>query len=193
MKNILLIVLLLISIQSSKAQTYLEGWRAIPFSEVANSTYLPQNQRLSTISSFAKLKEIDQKAVQTGPEEMAGECWLVDGMLVKIVTRSISSEWPKEDLRDIMAAYTPDAGGDIRDSNKTAIQRLKDDFFVEIKSVNDFKVLINYQKTMSKQKGFTLYDNQNRYGILGTVFAKEEDFEKAHTFVNTLLNSITFK
>jgi len=193
MKNIFLIVLLLMSIQSTKAQTYLEGWRAISFSEIANSTLLPHYQRLSTTASFAKIKEIDPNTLKTNPEDMVGEFWLIDGMLVNLVTRRITSEWPKEDLEEIKSAYTPDTGGDISNPNKPAMQRLKDDFFAEIKAVNDFKVLIHYQKTKSKRKGVTLYDNQNRYGIIGAVYAKEEDFAKAHAFVNTLLNSITFK
>jgi len=62
----------LLSISISIAQTYIEGWQVIPFSQVANSTLLPQNKRLSTTASFTKLKEIKPSTIRKAPDEMTG-------------------------------------------------------------------------------------------------------------------------
>lgn len=193
MKQILSVIIILLSTSLIKAQTYIEGWRVIPFSQVANSSLLPQNQRLSTTASFAKLKEIEPTTTKKAPDEMTGEYWLIDGMLIQLVTRQISSEWPKNDLEDFRLSLIPDVGGEISNPHRPALLRQKDDFFTEIKSVNNFEVLVFYYKTMWEKKSFILYDNMNRYGIIGSVYAKKEDYNKAHTFINTLLNSITFK
>lgn len=193
MKQILSVIIILLSASLSKAQTYIEGWRVIPFSQVANSSILPQNQRLSTTASFNKLKEIEPTTTKKAPDEMTGEYWLIDGMLIQLVTRQISSEWPKNDLEDFRLSLIPDVGGEISNPHRPALLRQKDDFFTEIKSVNNFEVLVFYYKTMWEKKSFILYDNMNRYGIIGSVYAKKGDYNNAHTFINTLLNSITFK
>jgi len=96
-------------------------------------------------------------------------------MLIQLVTRKISSEWPKNDLEDFRLSLITDVSGDISNPHRPALLRQKNDFFTEIKSVNNYAVLVFYYKTIWEKKSFILYDNLNRYGIIGSVYAKKGD------------------
>lgn len=88
----------------------------------------------------------------------------------------------------------PVFGGSIINGVKQPVDsRQRDDHFDELKSVNNFDALVYYLKTLSHDKRFEIRDSDRKYIIRGTIYAKKEDFDKAHRFIDTLLESITFK
>jgi len=188
-KNIILILMCFLGFQNSNAQTYLQGYNVILLSEAATCDLLSQSKRLTIDQAFTKLKQIDPDPLEKSSKDMNGEFWLIDDMLVNIITRKITSENKKVDLYDRQKAYAPE----ILYRKGTQPDRARtNDYFSEIKSVNNFDVLVDYYKTRSFDKNFLIQDKKGKFKVIGTIYVKKQDATKAHTLINTILNKLSF-
>ncbi|QRY56400.1 hypothetical protein [Sphingobacterium siyangense] len=176
--------------QSADAQTYLHGYDVISLSEAASCGLLPQSNRLTTDQAFEKLKQVDPDPVKKSSKDMNGESWWLDDMLVTIVTRRISAQNPKEDLLSTQKSNAPEI---LYREGTPPDHTAANDYFSEIKSVNNFDVLIDYFKTRSNYKSFLIQDKEGKFKIMGTIYVKKQDATKAHTLINTILNKLSFK
>jgi len=140
-------------------------------------------------TSFNKLKSLDNSTKNKSADEMVGEFWWVDGMLVQIVSRRITATYPKDNLEHVRYATTPSVNSII--GGPAPDRTVQNDHFSEIKSVNNYEVLVHYLRTRSNIKYFEMQDNQDRYKVFGRVYTN--DHQKAHNLINTILNSISFK
>lgn len=191
MKKLITFILICFCIsQSAYSQTYLQGEGVTPLSDAASCEVLAPAKRLSTEEAFTKLTQIDPDPFEKSVKDMVGESWWIDGMLVNIVTRKITTQIPKEDLKDTQKASAPE----IRYIKGTTPDRsMADDYFSEIKSVNNFEVLVDYYKTRSHYKYFLIQDNNGKFKVMGTIYVDKSNAPKAHTLINTILNSLKFK
>lgn len=188
--NIVLILVCFLGLQNANSQTYLQGDNVITLNGAATCDQLPQTKRLTIDQAFTKLKEINPDPIEKSSKEMVGEFWLIDNMLVNIVTRKITSENKKVDLYDRQKAYAPEIlyrKGTQPDRTRT------NDYFSEIKSVNNFDVLVDYYKTRSFDKNFLIQDKNGKFKVMGTIYVKKQDATKAHALINTILNKLSFK
>lgn len=189
MRKYIIIMMILVSVAiSSQAQTYTQGVRVIPFNSIANSTLLTSNNRLDMNTAFNKLKILDNETKKKSAREIVGEFWWIDGMLVQIVSRNITSTYPTDDLDKIKYGMRPNIS--VMESQPRDMT-LYNDYFEEFKKVNNFEVLIHYYKTMDFVKNFTIQDNQKKYKVFGSVYTSNH--LEAHNLINTILNSISFK
>ncbi|MDR3010168.1 MAG: hypothetical protein LBV59_19700 [Sphingobacterium sp.] len=172
------------------AQTYLQGTNVIPLSDAAHCDLLPINTRITADNAFLKLKQIDPKSVEENVNEMIGEYWWIDGMLVTMITRSITPDWPKVNLYKRQKAEAPEI---IYVTGTTPDRTWVNDYFSEIKSVNNFEVLVDYFKTRSNYKSFLVQDNKGKFIVMGTIYVKKQDAQKAHELIDLILNSLYFK
>ncbi|WP_341831226.1 hypothetical protein AACH28_18795 [Sphingobacterium thalpophilum] len=190
MKKFILLVIIYIGILSNNyAQTYLQGTDVIPLSDAAHCDLLPINTRITADNAFLKLKQIDPKSVEENVNEMIGEYWWIDGMLVTMVTRSTST-FPKENLRDLQQSLAPEI---VYVAGTTPDRTLANDYFSEIKSMNNFEVLVEYFKTRSNYKDFLIQDAKGKFKVMGTIYAQKQDAQKAHELIDLILNSLYFK
>ncbi len=191
MKNIgLITALLMLIVNVSNGQKYIDGHNVISMLSIANSSILQGYPRLTMEQANTKLLEIDPNTIRQTADDMIGEYWWIDSMLVNIIPREITVNYPKANLTQEQLAGTPSS---MYNRDGSLDRTVANDYFTEIKSVNDFKVLVNYLKTRSNYKSFTIQDNHNRYQIRGSICIKKTDSPKAHIFIDSLLNSITFK
>ncbi|NGF57121.1 hypothetical protein G5B00_11410 [Parapedobacter sp. SGR-10] len=191
MKNIgFITALMMLIVNVSNGQKYIDGHNVISMLSIANSSILQGYPRLTMEQANTKLLEIDPNTIRQTADDMIGEYWWIDSMLVNIIPREITVNYPKEDMKDIQLASTP-TSIPRRDGSKD--MTLVNDYFTELKSVNDFKVLVDYYKTRSTRKNFIIQDNLDRYEVQGCIYVKKTDSLKAHVFIDSLLNSITFK
>ncbi|QQT56161.1 hypothetical protein I6I98_13220 [Sphingobacterium multivorum] len=189
-KIIILMLVCLWAFQDADAQTYLQGYNVISLSEAATCDLLPQSNRLTTDQAFEKLKQVDPDPVKKSSKDMNGESWWLDDMLVTIVTRRISAQNPKEDLLSTQKSNAPEI---LYREGTTPDRTAANDYFSEIKSVNNFDVLIDYFKTRSNYKSFLIQDKEGKFKIMGTIYVKKQDATKAHALINTILNKLSFK
>ncbi|MDR0266257.1 MAG: hypothetical protein LBJ04_23795 [Sphingobacterium sp.] len=171
------------------AQTYLQGTNVLPLSDAAHCDLLPPSSRITADDAFLKLNQVDPEPVQKNVNEMVGEFWWIDGMLVTMVTRSTSTS-PKENLRGVQQTLAPEI---IYVTGTTPDRTLANDYFSEIKSMNNFEVLVEYFKTRSNYKDFLIQDNKGKFKVMGTIYAKKQDAQKAHELINLILDSLYFK
>ncbi|WP_164112956.1 MULTISPECIES: hypothetical protein [Sphingobacterium] len=189
MKKIILTLTIILALGlSANAQIFLQGQAVIPFNSIANSQLFPESNRLDMDMAFAKLDSLGIKTYPKNAGEMAGEFWWIDGMLVQLVSRKLTPTYKADDLSKIRYAMRPEMSNMVGyPKNRTNY----DDYFDEVKDINNFEVLIHYYRTKSFEKNFQIQDNQNRYKVFGTVYSL--DHQKAHNLIDTLLESITFK
>lgn len=163
-------------IHISKGQTYLQGDRVTSFSEAGNSTYLTATNRLDYTEARNKMLTIKPDYFKMPFVSFAGEYWWIDGMLVQIVTRRITPQYKKLDMETEMY-------------QTRGVMAHNKDYYDTLKKVNNFDVLIYYRKNQP-YKWFTIQDAKDRYIILGVVHSKATDFEKSHSFIEKLVESI---
>ncbi|WP_286710443.1 MULTISPECIES: hypothetical protein [Sphingobacterium] len=190
MKKFILLLIIYTSILSNNyAQTYLQGTNVLPLSDAAHCDLLPPSSRITADAAFLKLNQVDPEPVQKNVNEMVGEFWWIDGMLVTMVTRSTSTS-PKENLRGVQQTLAPEI---IYVTGTTPDRTLANDYFSEIKSMNNFEVLVNYFKTRSNYKSFLVQDNKGKFIVRGIIYVKKQDAQKAHELIDLILNSLYFK
>ncbi|WP_223583021.1 hypothetical protein [Sphingobacterium sp. GVS05A] len=114
--------------------------------------------------------------------QLVGEFWLIDNILINIVSRNLSST-RKENFQKLRYTLGP---------RGASTGKLKHEYFDTIKTVNNYEVFIHYYYN-SKNKSFIIQDKQGRYKLMGSIISTETDIKKAEAFMNTLLDSITFK
>jgi len=191
MKKYIIIIILLVQISiETNAQTYIQGKDVIPFNTIANSALLSAGGRLDMLNAFNKLKAIDNTTFQKSHKEMTGEFWWVDGMLVQIVTRKITTDNPADYLWNLRYSMRPNVSvmkGNSRDMT------LYNDYFEELKTLTakNFEVLIHYYKTGSSEKKFIIQSNLKGYKILGKVYSYNH--EKSYELINKIINDIYIK
>ncbi|UIR54781.1 hypothetical protein LZQ00_10885 [Sphingobacterium sp. SRCM116780] len=183
MKYSTLFILLLFTVLNIKAQTYIQGESVTPLSGIATSQLLPASKRLSMEDAFGIYKTRNSVTSYKQSLDLVGEFWLIDNMLIKIVSRTILLG-KKEDFQKLRYAYRPEGAG--------VGKAFKGIYFDEVKNVNNYETLVYYFRT-DNNKYFEIQDKQNRYKLMGTIISTKEDSAKAEAFINTLLNSITFK
>jgi len=144
MKNIgFITALMMLIVNVSNGQKYIDGHNVISMLSIANSSILQGYPRLTMEQANTKLLEIDPNTIRQTADDMIGEYWWIDSMLVNIIPREITVNYPKEDMKDIQLASTP-TSIPRRDGSKD--MTLVNDYFTELKSVNDFKDLVDYYK-----------------------------------------------
>ena len=173
----------------SQAQVYVQGNNVVPFSTIANSTLLNPTNRLNMDVAYSRQAQVNAANYYKNTNEMVGEFWWIDGMLVQIVSRRITATYPKDNLEHVRYATTPSVNSII--GGPAPDRTVQNDHFSEIKSVNNYEVLVHYLRTRSNIKYFEMQDNQDKYKVFGTVYTN--DHQKAHNLINTILNSISFK
>ncbi|MGB7526954.1 hypothetical protein [Sphingobacterium cellulitidis] len=72
------------------AQTYIKGNFVEPLSNIAITNLLPNSSRIDHSVAYTKLKEIYPTTLYKNASELIGEYWLIDGMLINIISRKIS-------------------------------------------------------------------------------------------------------
>lgn len=195
MKKLIFILFLFVGVKMTSSQVYIDGENVISLSTIANSSILSNNKRISTIEAFNQLKNLKQETaimVYGGPEGIPGEHWFIDGMLVTLVTRQITSNSPKDNLLDKEKSVGPNLHvSDKNGDSHTYIK--KKQWFSEVKSINNFEVLVYYYKKVNTYKSFQIQDNKGKYKILGIIRVREQDAEKAHALIDKILNDLRFK
>lgn len=190
MKKLITLIICLWIFQSANSQTYLQGYNVVQISGAVTCPLLSPAERLTIDQAYAKLKEIDTDPIEKSANEMNGEFWLMDGMLVNLVTRTVTEQNPRVNLYERQKAYAPEI---IYREGTTPDRTAANDYFSEIKSVNNFEVLVDYFKTRSNYKSFLIQDNKGKFKIMGTIYVKKQDAPKAHALINTILNNLQFK
>lgn len=184
------LLLTLLLNNASFAQKYIKGNFVEPLSNIATTNLLPNSSRIDHSVAYTKLKEIYPTTLYKNASELIGEFWLIDGMLINIISNKISPNVKKLDLKAVNYGLSP------------KISRMKDtpvdmtrfnDYFYEIKVVKNSDVLISYFKTFPRGKTFIIQDKLGKYTVWGNIYAIKTDYTKAHNYINTLINSITFK
>lgn len=182
MKFNILVFLLLSAFSYTKAQTYIQGENVVPLTSITNSGLLSATNRLSMTQAFDIYSQRRSSPLFKKPSDLVGEFWLIDNLLIKIVSRQLSAT-RKENFQELR--YTSGLQG-------ASTGKFKHEYFDTIKTVNNYEVFINYYYT-AKDKFFIIQDKQGRYKLSGTIISTETDIKKAEAFMYTLLNSITFK
>ncbi|NGM90027.1 hypothetical protein G5B35_22280, partial [Parapusillimonas sp. SGNA-6] len=108
MKNIgFITALMMLIVNVSNGQKYIDGHNVISMLSIANSSILQGYPRLTMEQANTKLLEIDPNTIRQTADDMIGEYWWIDSMLVNIIPREITVNYPKEDMKDIQLASTP--------------------------------------------------------------------------------------
>ncbi len=80
-----------------------------------------------------------------------------------------------------------------RMNDMPVIMTRANDYFYELEVVKNSDVLISYYKTHPWPKTFIIQDKLDKYYVWGEIYAVQTDYTKAHSYINTLIKSITFK
>ena len=185
-KNIVfLVVFILVSQVFLYAQTYIQGNQVLSFQSIATSTLLNNTNRLTVSTACSTVNGMhSSKIYYANNSEFAGEAYLVNNMVVELVCR-LKSNMTFSSLEETKISYKE------MFTNTLGEEDLSLQYYDELKSVNNYNVLISYHK-FNNVKDFIAIDNQNRYVVMGSVHCYPQDKATAEAFVNTLLNSITF-
>lgn len=111
-------------------------------------------------------------------------------MLITLITRNVTAENPKENLYDTQMSEAPEI---LYREGTSPDRTAANDYFSEIKAVNNFEVLVYYYKTRSPYKRFLIQDNKGKFKVRGVIYAQKQDATKAHALINTILNKLSFK
>ena len=187
------IVALFTSILSpALSQTYVQGINVVPNETVFNSPVLSGAKKLTIEEAFSKLVSINHglnngfSTIYTSKEKISGQFYEKDNLVIQLVTRKLSD--PSVDLNEIKeityGMYTDYLG--------EGENPFEADYFDELKQVNNFQTLVYYRKSSNK-KNFSIISNDKKYSVQGVIHCYPNDKPKAQAFINTLLNSITFK
>jgi len=163
------------------AQIYIQGKEVISLSSIANSTLLTVPNRLTMENAFSKYKILAPDIVNQ-QSRLVGEFWLFDNLFINIVSRNLMST-RKENFKELRYASGPQGA---------STGKHKHEYFDTIKTVNNYEAFISYYYS-SNNKFFIIQDKQGRYKLSGTIISTNADKKKAEAFIDTLLNSITFK
>lgn len=184
------LLLTLLVNNASFAQTYIKGNFVEPLSNIATTNLLPNSSRIDHSVAYTKLKAILPSTDYKNASELIGEFWLIDGMLINVISRKISPNVLKLDLNAVNYGLSPKIN---KMKGSTVDMTRVNDYFYEIKVVKNADVLISYFKTFPTRKTFIIQDKLGKYTVLGSIYAVQTDYTKAHNYINTLINSITFK
>ena len=188
MKNrfkISLVLFILIS-QVSLAQTYLQGNSVLPIQQMATSTLLNNNNRLTIQQAFTEINNRYNNAdYSINSDKLVGEFFLINNMVVQLVNRVRTANNNFSPLEQTKVEFKE------MFTNTLGQEDFSTKYYDELKNVNNYKVLIHYYK-YNNRKNFIALDNKGDYVILGTIYCYSQDKTTAEAFVDTLLNSITF-
>ncbi len=188
MKKLLYTVFFLLILQVGVGQTYISGKNVITFDSIAGSSYLPANGRIDVQQGYNQQKALEPGLNKYGRGPI-GEFWMHDGMLINLITRIYDNPSKKLDLEQERLGIHPE----INYLHGTTPDRsIFQDYFNEIKNVNNFEVLIWYFNSKN-HKSFLIQDNLGRYVIWGQIHCQPTDRVKAQNFIDTLFQSISFK
>ncbi len=173
-------------------QTYIRGKDFVPFHEVAKSRVIDNATRLSIDEALDILNNKYKGTVLSRKKtQLSVEYFSKDGLLINILSRRYAQ--PNEYMRDQYLAIVKknlESGYEAKGEPYHSAP-----YYSVIKNLKDFKVLITYAKTFMNKK-FFIVDNEGNYFIGGTICAKsteKKDIDMAEAFVDTLVESITFK
>lgn len=174
MKIVKLLILLYVLPLFGYTQTYIAGKDVIPFTQIANSSYLTQDKRLTIDNAFHKLKEYET----TSLDKMMGEYYYVNGFLIKIISGDLSV-LKKMKYPGIYNKYLYFSGS-----------YPEDRFYHKYEDLGKHKIYISYSKE-SNNLSFTL--ENNTYNISGSIYCNKNQLKEAQTFIDKFVRSITFK
>ena len=175
---------------ASFSQTYNKGKSVESLSSIATTSLLLNNSRIDHSTAYTKLKSIYPSTYYKNASELVGEFWLIDGMLINIISRKISSTIKRDDLEAVNFMSAPQYSQQVGTPKDVT---MLNDYFYEIKVVKNSDVLIFYYKTLSGKKSFVIQDKLGKYKVLGYIYANQTDYVKAHNYINTVINSLDFK
>ncbi|WP_223583022.1 hypothetical protein [Sphingobacterium sp. GVS05A] len=177
-----ILIFFLCAFNYTKAQTYIQGQNVVPLTSIVNSEFLSATERLSMTQAFEIYSQRHSSPFLKKPSDLVGEFWLIDNLLIKIVSRELSAT-RKENFQELRYVTAPPG---------VSTGKHKHEYFDTIKTINNYEVFISYYY-FSKTKSFLIQDKQGRYKLSGTIISTNSDIKKAEAFMGTLLNSITFK
>ncbi|HMR19666.1 MAG TPA: hypothetical protein PKA53_10240 [Sphingobacterium sp.] len=188
-KPLLLTVFLIMIAGNLMGQRYIGGNKAIPFSDVAQSTYLTDSKRISYTDALALVNTFKQFPTEVVLKSniMTGEYFLHDSIVINlyIAPRSIYFNYPSKSFSETREWHRMIASaGDSRP--------IETYYFDEIKDFPGYTVFIRYYKNSNK-KEFVIQDIMRKYGVTGTIYNAMDQVSTAEAFVDTLLQSIVFK
>lgn len=189
MKKYAIILFFIVSVNAlALAQTKIQGDRLTQFNDAFESTLLPASGRVEIATALSKILAIHPKSKTATIDDMVGEFWIIDGMVVKLVTRSFSSHTQSIKFQDELDAARPS-----KNNYKGTVRDLTyyNDFFGEIKSVNGMEVLVYYYRTKSKLKYFRVKTTNPLYLISGTIYTLDNNL--AHKLVDSIIKNIKLK
>ncbi|GGH06866.1 hypothetical protein FAZ19_03775 [Sphingobacterium alkalisoli] len=188
-KYMLLFFLFLGLGEVSLAQTYIQGTAVRPFSEIAHTnTHISTANRMAYSAAKDLVNSFYTYTTRIkGLDKMAGEYFLVDGMVIELTCRNRTSGNDFRPFTQSQIEFREMFTNMIGETNT-----LEADYYDELKTVNGSEVLINYYKS-NNAKSFIMQDLLGKYVVLGRIYCAMRDIAKAEAFIDTLVGSIVFK
>ncbi|MGJ1317555.1 hypothetical protein ACR776_03220 [Sphingobacterium spiritivorum] len=185
MKNKIIILLTLIFGLKTGifAQVYISKTEK-PITEIVNSTHLTTENRISYDNAYAHLNNLNYRSFNKST--FAGEYFRYDNLIIQLVVITQKNAIYFKPLPEVRNWYRQMVSG----GEERPIQEYFTDY---INSIGDHKAYVNYFKDVGNTVSLVIQDNSDRYVISGTVYHSNADKTKAINFVNTLINSLSFK
>ncbi|GGH06875.1 hypothetical protein FAZ19_03765 [Sphingobacterium alkalisoli] len=174
---------------ATKAQTYIQGVAVRPFSEIANTnTHISTANRMAYSAAKDLVNSFYAHTTRIkGLDKMAGEYFLVDGMVVELTCRNRTADNDFRPFTQSQIEFREMFTNMIGETNT-----LEADYYDELKTVNGNEIL-KYYYTSVNYKTFLIQDLLGKYVVLGTIYCAMQDIAKAEAFIDTLVGSIVFK
>jgi len=181
MNKLIITIIALFTFLNGFGQTYITSKTAYPVANIINSVYLKNDKRVSYDVADQIIRGIGINFLKKA--NFSGEFFTYNNMLISCFVLNKNDHMPIEKFINWERSVA--ASGDERD--------LSEYYYSEIKNFNGFKAYISYFKNNTNVISIIIYDNTNRYVIKMNIYHLKTENKLAETFINTLLNSITFK
>ena len=101
-----ILIFFLCAFNCTKAQTYIQGEKVVPLANIVNSEFLSATKRLSMTQAFDIYSQRRSSPLFKKPSNLVGEFWLIDNLLIKIVSRQLSAT-RKENFQELRYVTGP--------------------------------------------------------------------------------------
>jgi len=101
-----ILIFFLCAFSYTKAQTYIQGQNVVPLTSIVNSEFLSATERLSMTQAFEIYSQRNSSPLLKKPSDLVGEFWLIDNLLIKIVSRQLSAT-RKENFQELRYVTGP--------------------------------------------------------------------------------------
>lgn len=160
------------------------GSAFIPFESIAQSKIVQYSKPISIDEALLRINGENGQSPKRSlsRNELNGEYFERDGYVINVKsrlnTKSLSLEMLSRMQKSLEVSY----------------KQMNSLYHNTLREINNYSVLVSYLKD-SNQKNCFIMDNSGRYYVVITIYSKQDSAEikKAEAFVDTLVNSITFK